>query len=65
MLELARLYLTLDEVDACQEQCSVILKSDQFNEDATLVCSDSLPLLLIIKPSEDNLLTLYLLYVCP
>lgn len=38
MLELARLYLTLDEVDACQEQCSVILKSDQFNEDATLVC---------------------------
>lgn len=38
MLELARLYLTLDEVDACQDQCSVILKSDQFNEDATLVC---------------------------
>lgn len=38
MLELARLYLTLDEVDACQEQCSVILKNDQFNEDATLVC---------------------------
>lgn len=37
MLELARLYLTLDEVDACQDQCSVILKSDQFNEDATLV----------------------------
>lgn len=41
MLELARLYLTLDEVDACQEQCSVILKSDQFNEDATLVRSVS------------------------
>lgn len=39
MLELARLYLTLDEVDACQEQCSVILKNDQFNEDATLVCT--------------------------
>lgn len=38
MLELARLYLTLDEVDACQDQCSVILKNDQFNEDATLVC---------------------------
>lgn len=37
MLELARLYLTLDEVDACQDQCSVILKNDQFNEDATLV----------------------------
>lgn len=38
MMELARLYLTLDEVDACQDQCSVILKNDQFNEDATLVC---------------------------
>ncbi|MEQ2181511.1 hypothetical protein GOODEAATRI_012341, partial [Goodea atripinnis] len=37
MLELARLYLTLDEVDACQEQCSEILKNDNFNEDATLV----------------------------
>ncbi|KAM6955026.1 tetratricopeptide repeat protein 21B isoform 2-T2 [Lycodopsis pacificus] len=40
MLELARLYLTLDEVDACQEQCSIILKSDQFNEDATLMMAD-------------------------
>lgn len=38
MMELARLYLTLDEVDACQGQCSVILKNDQINEDATLVC---------------------------
>uniref|UniRef100_A0A7N8WU19 Tetratricopeptide repeat protein 21B n=1 Tax=Mastacembelus armatus TaxID=205130 RepID=A0A7N8WU19_9TELE len=40
MLELARLYLTLDEVDACQEQCSVILKNDQFNEEATLMMAD-------------------------
>lgn len=40
MLELARLYLTLDEVDACQEQCSIILKNDQFNEDATLMMAD-------------------------
>uniref|UniRef100_A0A3P8VGK7 Tetratricopeptide repeat domain 21B n=1 Tax=Cynoglossus semilaevis TaxID=244447 RepID=A0A3P8VGK7_CYNSE len=40
MMELARLYLTLDEVDACQEQCSVILKNDQFNEDATLMMAD-------------------------
>ncbi|XP_068186204.1 tetratricopeptide repeat protein 21B [Antennarius striatus] len=40
MLELARLYLTLDEVDACQEQCFVILKNDQFNEDATLMMAD-------------------------
>ena len=43
MLELARLCLTLDEVDACQEQCGVILKNDRFNEDATLVCSVWLP----------------------
>uniref|UniRef100_A0AAQ4RG08 Tetratricopeptide repeat domain 21B n=1 Tax=Gasterosteus aculeatus aculeatus TaxID=481459 RepID=A0AAQ4RG08_GASAC len=40
MMELARLYLTLGEVDACQEQCSVILKSDQCNEDATLMMAD-------------------------
>ncbi|CAN9497793.1 unnamed protein product [Ophioblennius macclurei] len=40
MLELARLYLTLDEVEACQEQCGVILKNDQFNEDATLMMAD-------------------------
>lgn len=40
MLELARLYLTLDEVDACQEQCSLILMNDQFNEDATLMMAD-------------------------
>uniref|UniRef100_A0A8C6WI23 Tetratricopeptide repeat domain 21B n=1 Tax=Neogobius melanostomus TaxID=47308 RepID=A0A8C6WI23_9GOBI len=37
MLELARLYLNLDDVDSCQEQCNVILMNDQFNEDATLV----------------------------
>lgn len=37
MLELARLYLTLDDVDACQQQCSVLLKNDQVNESATLV----------------------------
>ncbi|XP_061925819.1 tetratricopeptide repeat protein 21B [Entelurus aequoreus] len=40
MLELAQILLTLDEVDACQEQCSVILKNDQFNEDATLMMAD-------------------------
>lgn len=38
MLELAQLYLNLDEVDACQQQCSGILKRDKFNEEATLVC---------------------------
>ncbi|XP_034444059.1 tetratricopeptide repeat protein 21B-like [Hippoglossus hippoglossus] len=40
MLELARLHLTLDEVDACQEQCCLILKNDQFNEDATMMMAD-------------------------
>lgn len=45
MLELAQLYLNLDEVDACQQQCSAILKRDKFNEEATLVCFDSLTLL--------------------
>lgn len=45
MLELAQLYLNLDEVDACQQQCSAILKRDKFNEEATLVCFDCLLLL--------------------
>ncbi|KAK6310126.1 hypothetical protein J4Q44_G00200070 [Coregonus suidteri] len=40
MLEMARLYLTPDDVDGCQQQCSVILKSDQVNEDATLMMAD-------------------------
>ncbi|KAJ8012813.1 hypothetical protein DPEC_G00046770 [Dallia pectoralis] len=40
MLELARLYLTLDDVDGCQQQCSVLLKSDLVNEDATLMMAD-------------------------
>lgn len=37
MLELAQLYLTLDDVEACQQQCSAILKNDPVNESATLV----------------------------
>lgn len=40
MLELARLYLFLDDIDACQQQCSLLLKSDQVNEDATLMMAD-------------------------
>ncbi|KAG7464116.1 hypothetical protein MATL_G00183890 [Megalops atlanticus] len=40
MLELARLYLTQDDVEACQQQCSVLLKSDQVNEAATLMMAD-------------------------
>lgn len=38
MLELARLYLAQDDTDACQHQCSVLLKNDQDNEAATVVC---------------------------
>ncbi|XP_048871259.1 tetratricopeptide repeat protein 21B isoform X2 [Brienomyrus brachyistius] len=40
MLELARLYLTQDDIDACQQQCSALLKSDQVNEAATLMMAD-------------------------
>ncbi|XP_062313935.1 tetratricopeptide repeat protein 21B [Osmerus eperlanus] len=40
MLELARLYLFLDDMDACQQQCGLLLKSDQVNEDATLMMAD-------------------------
>uniref|UniRef100_A0A8B9G8L9 Tetratricopeptide repeat domain 21B n=1 Tax=Amazona collaria TaxID=241587 RepID=A0A8B9G8L9_9PSIT len=39
MLELARLYLAQDDTDACQHQCSLLLKNDQDNEAATMVCS--------------------------
>uniref|UniRef100_A0A3B3R4B6 Tetratricopeptide repeat domain 21B n=1 Tax=Paramormyrops kingsleyae TaxID=1676925 RepID=A0A3B3R4B6_9TELE len=40
MLELARLYLSQDDVDACQQQCGALLKSDQVNEAATLMMAD-------------------------
>uniref|UniRef100_A0A1A7XPQ6 Tetratricopeptide repeat domain 21B n=1 Tax=Iconisemion striatum TaxID=60296 RepID=A0A1A7XPQ6_9TELE len=40
MLELARLYLTLDNTEKCQEQCREILKNDKFNEEATLMMAD-------------------------
>lgn len=47
MLELAQLYLTLDDVEACQQQCTIILKNDPVNEAATLVSlSPILPCLL-------------------
>lgn len=50
MLELAQLYLTLDDVEACQQQCSVILKNDPVNEAATLVSLSTIPLCLLDKP---------------
>lgn len=37
MLELARLYLAHDDVDACQRQCALLLKNDQDNVAATMV----------------------------
>lgn len=43
MLELAQLYLTLDDVEACQQQCGIILKNDPVNEAATLVSLSTIP----------------------
>ncbi|NWY76297.1 TT21B protein, partial [Erithacus rubecula] len=40
MLELARLYLAQDDTDACQHQCSLLLKMDQDNEAATVMMAD-------------------------
>ncbi|XP_035377935.1 tetratricopeptide repeat protein 21B [Electrophorus electricus] len=40
MLELAQLYLTLDDAEACQHQCGVLLKNDPVNEAATLMMAD-------------------------
>ncbi|XP_066543938.1 tetratricopeptide repeat protein 21B isoform X2 [Amia ocellicauda] len=40
MLELARLYLSQDDVEACQHQCAVLLKTDQDNEAATMMMAD-------------------------
>ncbi|KAM9549015.1 tetratricopeptide repeat protein 21B isoform 2-T2 [Guaruba guarouba] len=40
MLELARLYLAQDDTDACQHQCSLLLKNDQDNEAATMMMAD-------------------------
>lgn len=60
MLELAQLYLTLDEIDACQNQCSQILKNDKFNEEATLVCFVDLP----PQPKLTHSQKLNLLLIC-
>uniref|UniRef100_A0A8B9P2D9 Tetratricopeptide repeat domain 21B n=1 Tax=Apteryx owenii TaxID=8824 RepID=A0A8B9P2D9_APTOW len=40
MLELARLYLAQDDTDACQHQCSLLLKNDQDNEAATMMMAN-------------------------
>lgn len=38
MLALAKLYLTVDDLDACQQQCVTLLKMDPGNDSATVVC---------------------------
>ena len=40
MLQLARMYLTVDDLDACQQQCVQLLKMDSENDDATVVSGD-------------------------
>ena len=37
MLALARLYLTVDDLDSCQQQCVQLLKMDAENDAATVV----------------------------
>ena len=37
MLELAKLYLTTEDLDACQHQCMTLLKNDKENDAATVV----------------------------
>lgn len=37
MLELARLYLAHDDVEACQRQCALLLKNDPDNAAASMV----------------------------
>lgn len=40
MLELAKLYLTTEDLDACQHQCMTLLKSDKENDSATVMMAD-------------------------
>ncbi|CAH3123731.1 unnamed protein product [Pocillopora meandrina] len=40
MLALARLYLTVDDLDACQQQCVQLLKMDAENDAATVMMAD-------------------------
>jgi tetratricopeptide (TPR) repeat protein len=37
MLKLADLHLTIEDLDACQHQCSTLLKNDEENDAATVV----------------------------
>uniref|UniRef100_A0A8D0ECK0 Tetratricopeptide repeat domain 21B n=1 Tax=Salvator merianae TaxID=96440 RepID=A0A8D0ECK0_SALMN len=40
MLELARLHLARDDMDACQHQCALLLKNDPDNAPATMMMAD-------------------------
>ncbi|XP_020631172.1 tetratricopeptide repeat protein 21B-like [Orbicella faveolata] len=40
MLALARLYLTVDDLDSCQQQCVQLLKMDSENDAATVMMAD-------------------------
>ncbi|KAG2459713.1 TT21B protein, partial [Polypterus senegalus] len=40
MLELAQLYLAQGEIDACQMQCEILLKTDKDNEAASMMMAD-------------------------
>ncbi|XP_069472384.1 tetratricopeptide repeat protein 21B [Ambystoma mexicanum] len=40
MLELAHLFLAQEDTDACQHQCTLLLKNDQDNEAATMMMAD-------------------------
>ncbi|KXJ11499.1 tetratricopeptide repeat protein 21B [Exaiptasia diaphana] len=40
MLALAKLYLTVDDLDACQQQCVSLLKMDPGNDSATVMMAD-------------------------
>ena len=40
MLELAKLYLTTEDLDTCQHQCMTLLKNDKENDSATVMMAD-------------------------
>ncbi|XP_015209733.2 tetratricopeptide repeat protein 21B isoform X1 [Lepisosteus oculatus] len=42
LLELARLYLVQGDVDSCRQQCLVLLKNEENNEDAVMLMADLL-----------------------
>ena len=40
MLELAKLYLLTEDIDGCERQCMMLLKSDDENDAATIMLAD-------------------------